>query len=350
MNAFSSFCVPEVEGCGPVRGAAEQVENLPILAQVAFLDLSKNASNPPCLQHIVSGRVTTDVCCVDAESTLNLIDVNDLRCIRTVQNAHASPVTSCCFFNNNSHVFITCSQDGSIKIWDFRQKSLSIPGKAEAEATLQVAPAGSQEADMWALAVRQDDNVFATSFKNWVKGYDVRAVCSNLGCAETAQGTNYSGNRKRAKKLLWDIQVHGDLVTAVRFHPLYPHLLISGGEDSLVCITDTSALKSLSNGAEEIAPVSCFSQECAVKDLVLLGPEASCVCIRSAMEDVSLWQVEGLAEYCSGAGADGVNVRRRAEWLSVRSHPSLREGDSSGYVVDVFYDQLVGRLFILAGR
>ncbi|OEH74793.1 wd g-beta repeat-containing protein [Cyclospora cayetanensis] len=357
MSAFSSFCVPEVEGCGPVRRGRGDMKLLPVIEQVGILDLSEHLPTrgrcasanvqPPCLQHIVGSGLSTDVCCIDAASTLALIDANTLQCTCTVAGAHTAPVTSCSFLHHNSYVLVTCAQDGAVKLWDFREK---LGGKADpftATATVQIAPAGSREADMWALAVRGDDQVIAASFKSFVKGYDLRAVCTDAARGATdASARGRPRSKKGGRRLLWDLQVHGDYVMALQFHPLYPNLLVSGGEDSLVCVSD--AASSLSS-SEDTALVACFSQERAVKGLSILGPAASCICIRSAMEDVGLWQVNGLDTYCSSGAVDGVSVQRRAEWLSVRSHPQIREGDSSGYVVDVFYDQILGRLFILAG-
>lgn len=352
MSAFSSFCVPEVEWCGPVRVGDEALQRLPVITQVGVLDLSLHlqgekapSGQPPCLQHIIASRDSAGVCCVDADSTLILVDVNQLKCTYTVPAAHSAPVTSCCFLHHSNHILLTSSQDGAIKLWDLREQMLSKPGAAIAEAAVQIAPSGSREADMWALAVRGDDQVFAASFKNYIKGYDIRALSSGSNSVASSR-EGQSKCHKRSRRLLWDLQVHGDVVTALQFHPVYPQLLVSGGEDSLICISDTNAV---GRDSSDVTPVACFSQERAVKGLSLLGPGTSCVCIRSAMEDVGLWQVEGLDSQCNGAAGDGISVRRRAEWLSVRSHPAIREGDSGGYVVDVFYDNVAGRLFILAG-
>ena len=356
MSAFSSFCVPEVEGCGPIRGGHGSLSHVPLLEQIGVLDLSTHGPKddvalmqPPCLQHIIGNRLSADICCVDADSTLTLVDANLLRCTQAVHGAHSAPITSCSFLHNNSQIFVTCSQDGSVKIWDFRSQIRATNGSATAVATVQIAPHGSREADIWALAVQGNDQVFAASFKNTIKGFDIRAVCSgSSGGSASPDGGQRSRKHKRGKRLLWDMQVHGDAVTALQFHPVFPHLLVSGGEDSLICISDTKTI----SGADgtDATPIACFSQERAVKGVSLLGPGQSCICIRSAMEDVGLWQVEGLDKYCERACGEDVSVQRKAEWLCVRSHPSIREGDSSGYVVDAFYDGIVGRLFILAGQ
>lgn len=352
MSAFSSFCVPEVEGYGPVRVGDGSLKRLPIITQVSILDLSRDSATfgvtstqPPCLHHIIASHDSAGICCIDAESTIRLIDANQLRLTSCLTGAHSAPVTSCSFLNHNSSILITSSQDGSIKLWDLREKAHERPANAAARSTLQIAPSGSREADMWALAVRGDDQLIAASFKNWIKGFDLRVICSG-SAASSVDGEQRTKGHKRSKRLLWDMQVHGDVVAALQFHPRYPHLLVSGGEDSLVCMSDTTAAGR--DGDSDSTPVACFSQERAVKGLSLVGPEASCICIRSAMEDVGLWQVEGLKAHCNDS-AGVVSVQRRAEWLSVRSHPAIREGDSSGYVVDVFYDEMAGRLFILAG-
>lgn len=355
MSSFSSFCVPEVEGCGPLRDSNDRVKHVPVIAQVGVLDLSKSVASetggpaqPPCLQHIVASRTSANVCCVDAQGTLTLIDAGELRSLYTVPQAHSAPVTSCSFFHKNHQLLVTSSQDGAIKLWDFRTQLHASSWPALESVKVQVAPPGSRKADMWGLAVRGDDQVFAASFKNSVRGYDVRAVCSGpRGNMVVRKEERQLSKYKRGKRLLWELQVHGDVVTALQFHPVHPNILVSGGEDSLICLCDTAALDGTDNN--DVSPVACFSQERAVKSLSLLGPGASCICICSAMEDVGLWQVEGLDGYCREAAGQEVSVHRRAEWLSVRSHPAIREGDSSGYVVNVFYDQVMGRLFILAG-
>ncbi|KAL8447784.1 hypothetical protein Emed_004079 [Eimeria media] len=347
MSAFSAFCVPEVEGYSPVRLGDGGSRPISSIAQVGLLDFSVDipgvkATRQPCLQHLVANSDCTSVCCIDADSNLALIDVHAFKFASTIAGAHSAPVTSCSFLHQNTHVLVTSSQDGSIKLWDLRSQTRDHAGMAEAQATMQVAPTGSREAEMWGLAVRSDDKVIAASFKNAIKGFDTRALCS---AAAPSPGR---GQPRRNKRLLWDLQVHGDVVAALRFHPVHPTLLVSGGEDSLVCVTDTTTAVSDSED-NEVSPVACFSQERAVKGLSLVGPGASCVCIRSAMEDVGLWQVEGLARDRGDRNNNNVVVQRKAEWLSVRSHPSIREGDSCGYVVEVFYDEVTGRLFILAG-
>ncbi|KAL8424531.1 hypothetical protein Efla_005637 [Eimeria flavescens] len=350
MSAFSSFCVPEVEGYCPVRLGDGALQRLPVISHVGGIDFAASppggkafTSRPPCLQHIVANNNFSNVCCVDADSLLALIDAAQLRCISTIAAAHSAPVTSCSFLHQNSHVLVTSSQDGSVKLWDLRSQARDRAGMAEPQAAVQVAPTGSREAEMWALAVRGDDRVIAASFKNSIKGFDTRALSSDSGVQAAAEQRPRS--QKRRKRLLWDLQVHGDVVAALQFHPSLPNLLVSGGEDSLICVSDTSTLDEAEDS--DPSPVACFSQERAVKGFSLVGPGASCVCIRSAMEDVGLWQLDGLPR--AGGEAAAVAVQRKAEWLSVRSHPSIRDGDSSGYVVDVFYDEVTGRLFILAG-
>ncbi|CDJ61781.1 hypothetical protein EMWEY_00045070 [Eimeria maxima] len=393
MSAFSGFCVPEVEGCGPIRGPRSgQLQNLPAIQCTACLDLSNKkegssleaSSEPPCLQHVVrSPTLSTDVCCIDANSTIYVVDAQQLRCTSTIDSAHNAPVTSSSFLHRDSHVLVTSSQDGAVKFWDLRaphhcNKNQQEGKQTVADASVQVAPLGSREADMWALAVRGDDLAFAVSFKNNIKGFDLRAVCSQgnntspaaAPAAGNGQQQKKASRQKRTKRLLWDIQVHGDSVTALQFHPLYQQLLFSGGEDSLVCLSDTSAAATAAAAAaggntEEAADASlvyCFSQERAVKGLSLVGPDAACICLRSSMEDVGLWQLEGLQRFrssrsdaaasASSSSPQGntteVYGQRRAEWLEIRSHPDIREGESCGYVVDTFYDEVVGRLFVLA--
>ncbi|KAL8453329.1 hypothetical protein Emag_001920 [Eimeria magna] len=319
------------------------------IAQVGLLDFSVDipgvkATRQPCLQHLIANSDCTSVCCIDADSNLALIDARQFKFASTIAGAHSAPVTSCSFLHQNTHVLVTSSQDGSVKLWDLRSQTRDHAGMAEAQATMQLAPTGSREAEMWGLAVRADDKVIAASFKNSIKGFDTRALSAGAATPPGGGEPRLRGQPRR-KRLLWDMQVHGDVVAALRFHPVHPSLLVSGGEDSLVCVTDTTAVADSEDN--EASPVACFSQERAVKGLSLVGPGASCICIRSAMEDVGLWQVEGLSR--DSRDTNGVVVQRKAEWLSVRSHPSIRDGDSCGYVVEVFYDEVTGRLFILAG-
>ena len=278
MSAFSGFCVPEIEGCGPIRGTrGGNKQQLPLIRSVECLDLCCSKQDihpsgvygdpPPCLQHIVRSPslISTDVCCIDADSNIYLIDTNPLRCTYTLNNAHNAPITSASFLHQNCNVLVTSSQDGAVKFWDLRaphrSSSSSSSSKAvnkeatqaaAADAAVQITPPGSREADVWGLAVRNDDLVFAVSYKSSIKGFDLRVVCSSSStstspsaAAPAAAANEQQGRKqmkqKRSKKLLWDIQVHGDTVTALQFHPVYPQLLFSGGEDSLVCLSDTSA-------------------------------------------------------------------------------------------------------------
>lgn len=350
MSSFASFCVPEVEGCDVLQSWSEVDKSSVTFEQVGLADFSRiTCEQVPCLQRVATNCDSSIICSTDATGSLRFLETHQFRCTLTNPRAHAAPVTDCSFAHNDRNVLITASQDGSVKIWDLRLLGSS----TDPVATLQLGPLGFNEADLWAIAFREDDRIFATAYKNTTKLFDLRVIGDGIGCGSGRSRKSAKQSRRPVSELL----VHGDTVTSLCFHPIHTRFLISGGEDSLVCISDTyTAPAEGSNGytgydvdgAASLA--ACFSHERAVKNVSCLGPQSSCVCICSAMEDAGLWQVSGFDSWRGPENRALLSVQRQAEWLSVRSHPELKEGDSCGYIVSAFYDEDSGRLFFLTGR
>jgi len=213
-----------------------------------------------------------------------------------VLEGHTDIVEDLTFFQGDPNCLASCSRDGSARIWDLR-----------AAETARHFPVSSQE--VYSCSVGRQDTALAC------------AASEKLHLFDIAQG--------RMLRIYRDC--HTDVVNHVRFHPVDTAKLLSGAEDNLVVLVDTDA-------REDDAILAVIPNEDCVRSFTLVGPARNTLCCASTTEDVRIW---GLSEDDCGI--------KRAEFLGLRDHPLLAREDSGGYVVEMFFDQPSGQVFLLAG-
>eukprot|EP00929_Paragymnodinium_shiwhaense_P119461 TRINITY_DN91365_c0_g1_i1.p1 TRINITY_DN91365_c0_g1~~TRINITY_DN91365_c0_g1_i1.p1 ORF type:complete len:396 (-),score=37.46 TRINITY_DN91365_c0_g1_i1:51-1238(-) len=234
-----------------------------------------------------------------SENSLCVLDPATLKVVRRLEG-HTDAVEDLEFFQAAPSCLVSCSHDGSARVWDLRA--------SEEAASVRSFPAASQE--VYSCSVGRGDTALACAASEKIHLFDV-------------------GQGKRLKVYK---DMHCDVVNHVRFHPVDTTKLISGAEDNLVALIDTNV-----NSPSE-AMLACIPNDECVRNFTLVGPNRDTLCCHSTTEDVRIW----------GLGQDDCGVKK-AEFPGLRDHPLLTREESGGYVVQSFYDQPTQQVFLLAG-
>lgn len=203
---------------------------------------------------------------------------------------HKVNVEEVCFFQNGPKL-ASCGADCTAKVWDVRQQKCATTYTLDGEPT--------------SIAVGQNDSLIAVAVEEKIDLWDVRM----------------------GKKSFVFTQVHTDIVNCLRFHPLKPSLLISAGDDNLVCQLDTTMLD------EEDGVPWVVNNEENVRAVRVIG-DSQCHALVSASttEVIRIW-----GEKCENLG----------EFYDIRNSPLLQVEESCGYVVDVLLQD--ERAYVLGG-
>ncbi|CAE8715758.1 unnamed protein product, partial [Polarella glacialis] len=238
-----------------------------------------------------------------SEHALCVLDPATLRPIRKLEG-HTDVVEDLGFFQSEPSCLASCSHDGSARVWDLRA--------AEAARCFAVS-----SNEVYSCSVGRSDSALACAASEKVHLFDVG-----------------QGKRMRVYK-----DSHTDVVNHVRFHPVDSTQLYSGAEDNLVVVLNTDETR------EDDAMVGCIPNDECVRSFTFVGPDRNTLCCSSTTEDVRIW----------GLGTEDFGSLR-AQFLGLRNHPLLMRGGggdddegSGGYVVETFYDQPSGEVFLLAG-
>lgn len=239
----------------------------------------------------------TALAAATSENSICVIDPATLQTVRSLEG-HTDSVQDVSFFQAAPTCLASCSNDGSARIWDIRA----------AEAGARSFAVASSES--YSCSVGRGDSMLACAASEKTHLFDVA-----------------QGKRIRVYK-----DSHTDVVNHVRFHPVETHKLLTGAEDNLVVILDTNEPR------EDEAMIGCIPNEECVRSFTMVGPDRNTLCCASTTEDVRIW----------GIGNEDMGIRR-AEFLGLRENPLLMRDDAAGYVIESFYDQPSGQVFLLAG-
>ncbi|CAJ1329885.1 unnamed protein product [Effrenium voratum] len=120
-------------------------------------------------------------------------------------------------------------------------------------------------------------------------------------------------------------------VSCVRFHPDRPSHLVTGGDDGLMCVLDTTRRPT----EEESLHLAMNSEESVER--LAFAAEGDVLCSVSSSNVLQLWSLKD-----PKAGA------RCGRLEALRSDPRLKVGESDGHLIDVLSDQSRG--YVLAGN
>jgi len=204
----------------------------------------------------------------------------------------SSDVTDLCFFQTDNNGLVGGTRDGTVKIWDIRT-----------QAPVRSISIGDDE--ILSIAVGANDTLIASAIGNHVVVTDVRM-----------------------EKTLHRLDDHTDLVTAVDFHPIRDQLLASTAEDGL-CVIRTM---------ENVQDIQPFVIGDAARSFTFAGPDRSLMCFLGSTEDVTTFSL----------GDEDFGTKTIASEC-LRETPLLRDGDSGGYAVAVFYEDWVDKVLTLGG-
>eukprot|EP01039_Chlorochromonas_danica_P000204 gene204-218_t len=205
---------------------------------------------------------------------------------------HKDTITSLACANQSPTIFFTSSADKCVAIWDQRVSDRPIC-RLRAQNEVQ------------AIAVNKKDFLLAAACEEEIQFYDIRKIAATAG----------------APKLGVYSDLHSNLITHLLFSPKNDDLLISGGEDGLICLCNTSI------GEAEEAVESVLNTDCAMRRVGCFGPDLEGLYCLSAIETASFWHHPSAQR--------------------IVQYNSLREEQSIDYLIDCFEEE--GKLRLLAG-
>lgn len=248
------------------------------------------------------------VVCARAKNIINIIDPESLR--QTDEMClHNGQITGLRVASTNPHIFWTSSSDGTMGVWDMREKCI----------TPSVSRKIRRQGEIQALAVGLDDTLVAYAVETSVTFDDMRVFLSS-GSSSSSHGVAESSSQAHLAELS---DLHTDLITQIEFHPSNGHMLATASEDGLISFHD------LTVGDEEDMTTSTLSIECPVSKFGFFGPQNEGLYCATTVESLSCWHVESATRLCA--------------------FDDLREKSGCNYVVDCFYDEGTQSLTAMTG-
>jgi WD40 repeat protein len=238
----------------------------------------------------------TEILISDSSNSLSLINLHTFQCSHQFLSCHNDTITSIQFSLTDPNVIHSSSLDQTVSFWDIRQNCLNFKLKFQHE--------------IYSTSLGLNDHLLAVGVSNEIHFYDLRNCGRPLGI--------YS-------------DCHTDIVTKLAFHPTNPSIILSSGEDGLICCFNTAV------PPQHDAVISIMNTECSIRDFGYFGSNDGFEGIYaiSTIETLSLWHYPS------------------AQRLS--SYPNIRTGVGSDYLVDCWYQSAVGAsgetdtLYLLSG-
>ena len=264
----------------------------------------------------VLSMTSSSACAAVALSNRSIIqyDMNTAQVVHQIENAHDRPITEICFFppdyhglsqshnGSPSHLLISASQDGTVKIFDLRTRSST----AAVISKLQLP---NEQALTISLGFGGTLAAVGTS-KARISFFDLRYT---------------SGNKPSGQCMGNYVDAHTDEVTRVRFHTVsdpnsqqQKTILATASEDGLLSIHDPS------QSSEEAALVSVLNIGTPLRDIGFFGPSYEGVYALTGNETMSVWHWDS-AQKISDCG--GVCLR---DLLSKSVDPNHAVNDDGG--------------------
>ena len=224
---------------------------------------SPSSSPPPHFVNFVS--------CALTNHSILTYDATTLQQTHSI-SAHDERITDLSYIQNTANVCLgSCGYDGQIKIWDVRTPPSAAP--------------------VINMTLPRKDVPLSTSFgyngalaavggaKGLVYFYDLRNVSSGGG----RMGVDVGGGDKPLGQYS---NAHTDEVTQVQFQPSEngaSPLLLTGSEDGLACVFDTS------QASEEKALKSILNISSPLRHVGFFGPNLEGVYCLTGSESLSVW-------------------------------------------------------------
>jgi WD40 repeat protein len=241
----------------------------------------------------------------------------------TELSGHVGAITDIGFFDTDPAILYSSSSDRTVRMWDVRS---------------------NREVNRFTVI----SEAWSTSFGN-----------GSTLCAIGGEGAVFFFDTRNGRKVGEYIESHNDSVTQVRFHPSVSGQLVSGSEDGLICVFDTSV------PSEDDAVVAILPAESAVSKLGFFGPGAEGLWCLTGTETMSLWDISSasrlgefqairdhIGAHYSDAALAAAALQAAATTYGVAgvdlgAAPTLLRAD---YLVGCAYDSFTNELILLAGN
>lgn len=252
---------------------------------------SNDIEDPPN-EYLFDLDVSCDARTISTSVSNNVISSYDVETL-TLQSSvyHEGRINSFeCSKLNPSYMF-SASSDKTCCVWDKRITPKPAMKLVIANRALSI-------------SAGVDDMLLAVASEQSILFYDIRKGCQNsLG--------EYS-------------DCHTDDVSMVKFSPTRRSILVSAGEDGLICIFDTSVATS------DSAVTSILNTECPVRKFGFFGASNEGIICLSTVETASAWHFPSAQR--------------------VGSYPNIRTDVSADYLVDSWFDEVSDTVYILTGN
>ena len=215
---------------------------------------------------------------------IHVIDPTTLKLLSICgENGKAHDSTICDLKGIESSLIASCSRDGTFKIWDVRTSTLPV----------------------WSQRISNDK-----------QDAEVNAIdCNNSTIAVGKDSEIALFDLQTRKSHFCYNEMHSAPVTSLKFKPECQNLLVSGSEDSMLCVMD---IFDLNNDDEGQSPSLAMNTENGVRDIRVFN---DAIFAFSATETISVWNFEGAKLH---------------EMQSLHEHPLITHDGSLGYAIDVF--------------
>lgn len=216
----------------------------------------------------------------DSSQSLTICDLTLFNIKNQINSCHNDTITSIEFSKSNINEFHSSSLDKTIRFWDLRDTN-----------NIRFMIKTTEEIQTTSLGL--NGNLLAIGVGNNIQFYDIRNHGRLLGV--------YS-------------DCHTDIVTKLKFHPESPSILVSGGEDGLLCSFNTAV------PPQSDAVISIMNTECSVRDFGFFGSTSGFEGIHtiSTIENLSFWHYPSAQR--------------------IGYYPNLRSGINSDYLVNCWYE------------
>jgi WD40 repeat protein len=182
---------------------------------------------------------------------------------------HTAPVLSIWFMKDVSDKFITCSEDGTIRLWDSNNYSVTARCTAPQATSATLYPVCAVFTDEVILSGWSDGKIRAfridncqllwqidNAHKNGVTAIELAGNCKFL-CSGGMEG-DIRVWEIRSRELISHLKEHNSRVTKIKLFPDDTHLLSCARDKSILC-WDLKAEKRVSAQSQRMGGLNCFA-------------------------------------------------------------------------------------------